>query len=156
VSEPSGRDADFYLRLLEITQQRAQSESRRWFFGEYAANSYEDFQSRYPEGGDERALFANVLNFFEAVGALVSRGLLNEDLYFDAPLGLEVVWPKVEPVLEGMQKALGDPAAYENVAWLGRRYSSWREQEWKPKSETKPPDKAPEKAEPHVRGFQHD
>ena len=153
--EPTARDAELYLRLLEISQGRSQSEARRWFFSEFAAESHKDLEARYPKGGSERAMVHMVLEFFEAAGVLVSRGLLHEDVFFDAPFGLDGAWPKVERLVASVQKETGDPAAWENVQWLGRRYQVWREKSWKPKSEMKPPEEAPEKPEPHVRGFQH-
>jgi hypothetical protein len=112
-----------------------------------------ELNEKHPRGSVERDQLANVLGFFESAGVLVSRGLLHEDVFFDAPFALEVLWPKVQTLIEEWQ-ATDDKAAWENVYWLGRRYEIWREQQWKPKLELAPPDRGPLEPEPHVRGFQ--
>jgi hypothetical protein len=85
---------------------------------------------------------------------LVSRGLLHEDLFFDAPFALGAIWPKLKPILEEWRAASKDPADLENFYWLGKRYEVWRDKRWKPKLETAPVDEEPNRVEPHVRGFQ--
>jgi hypothetical protein len=72
-----------------------QAEARAWFFEQFDVSSLADLNERYPRGSRERHLFVEFLGFYEGAGALVSRGLLHEDVYFDAPFALELVWPKV-------------------------------------------------------------
>ena len=142
---PTGEDAHIYLQLLEMTQQPHFIESRRWVAHELDVNSVKALDAKYPEGSAERGRVAGVLGFYESVGALVSRGLLHEDLFFDAPLGFEHVWSRTEALVLDWQKASGNAAVFENLAWLAQRYESWRETVWKPKAESNPPDKAPGK-----------
>ena len=58
---------------------------------------------------------------------LVSRGLLHEDVFFDAPFALELAWAKIGPILDQWQAAANDPGVWENVAWLGKRNEVWRQ-----------------------------
>lgn len=153
--EPTKEDAKLYLTLLEITQGRAHAEARRWVLSDFAAKSYDDLNAKYPPGSVERDHLTNVLGFFESAAVLVSRGLLHEDVFYDAPFAFETLWPKVKKLIEQWQKSSEDPAVWENVVWLGKRYELWKEQVWKPKLEAMPPEKAPEKVEPAIRGFQH-
>jgi hypothetical protein len=153
--EPTHDDAALFLKLLEITQLPTHSEARRWVLTEFSAGSHGELDSKYPSGSPERAHLTNVLGFFESAGVLVSRGLLHEDVFFDAPFAFDGLWPKIGPLLDDWQKQAGDPAIWENVAWLGLRYEQWRENRWRPKLEMAPPDKAPQRGEPTVRGFQH-
>ncbi|MFY9614948.1 MAG: hypothetical protein WAT58_06075 [Candidatus Dormiibacterota bacterium] len=153
--EPTGQDAILYVQLLNSTQTEAQVVARSWVFSKFKAKNYEDLDQQHPVGSSERAQLTTVMAFFESVGVLVSRGLLSEDVYFDGPLGFEYLWPLVKPLIPGWQKAGGSEATWENVQWLGQRYEVWLKESWKPKLEAIPPDKPPEKQEPHVRGFQH-
>ena len=74
---------------------------------------------------------------------LVSRGLLHEDVFFDAPFALELAWAKIGPILDQWQAAANDPGVWENVAWLGKRNEVWRQTKWRPKLEAIPPDRGP-------------
>jgi len=85
--EPSGQDAILYVQLLNATQGETQTEARRWVFGDFNAKNYEELNSSYAVGSLERTRLTTVMGFFESIGVLVSRGLLNEDVFFDAPLG---------------------------------------------------------------------
>lgn len=153
--EPNGQDAILYVQLLNATQGDTQTEARRWVFSDFNAKDYGELNSSYPVGSLERTRLLTVMAFFESVGVLVSRGLLNEDVFFDAPLGFEFLWPLVKPVIPGWREAGGDQAAWENIDWLGLRFEFWRKETWKSKLQEHPPDESPEKKEPTVRGFQH-
>lgn len=137
--DPNQEDAALYLRIWSLKDTAVQAEARSWFFESFAATSLDELNERYPRGSRERHLFAEFLGFYEGAGVLVSRGLLHEDVYFDAPFALELVWPKVSPIIEEMQERL-DPAAWENVAWLAKRYDAWRSTSWRAKLEALPPD----------------
>jgi hypothetical protein len=152
-AEPTKEDAGLYLELLAISQQPVQAEARRWVFSEFEARSFEELQSKYPSGTPERDRLVNVLMFYESAGVLISRGLLHEDVFFDAPFELEVLWPLVENLLEDWQKAKNEPAIFENVVWLAKRYEAWHDDHWKPKLEAVPPGRDRARAEPSIRGF---
>lgn len=97
-----------------------------------------------PAGEQGAHLLAEFLGFFESAGVLVSRGLLHEDVFFDAPFALELVWAKIGTILDEWQAAAGDPAVWENVAWLGKRNEVWLKTKWRPRLEAIPPDRGPE------------
>ena len=151
--EPTGHDADLYTRLLALTLEAHHSEERRFVLSEFAAESYEEFQHKYPPGSDGRQRLVNVLGFFEAAGVLVSRGLLHEDVFFDSPFGLDGVWAKTRVLMEQWQEAAGDPATWENAYWLGLRYDAWLKERTQTKLEMVPPDKGPLEKEQHVTVF---
>jgi len=108
----------------------------------FDASSLAELNERYPRGSRERHLFAEFLGFYEGAGVLVSRGLLHDDVYFDAPFALELVWPKVGSIIDEMREQL-DPAAWENVAWLAKRYEAWSKTKWQSKLEATPAERGP-------------
>ena len=142
---PTSEDAHIYLQLLEMTQQPHFVEARRWVAHHLDADTLAALDGTHPVGSEERSRVASVLGFYESAGALVSRGLLHEDLFFDAPLGFEPVWSNVEPLVLDWQKAAGSEAVFENLVWLARRFESWRESTWRPKSKAIPTDQPPTK-----------
>jgi hypothetical protein len=107
--QPNQQDAALYQRCFSLFQSGVAAEARAWFFEHFEATSYEDLQARYPAGSKERHLLAEFLGFYESSGVLVSRGLLHEDVFFDAPFALELVWARIGPIIEQWQMAAGDP-----------------------------------------------
>jgi len=141
--EPNQQDAALYQRCFSQFQSGVAAEARAWFFEHFDATTYANMQSRYPPGSRERHLLAEFLGFYESNGVLVSRGLLHEDVFFDAPFALDLVWGRVGPIIEEWQEATGEPGIWENVAWLGKRYKVWYETHWRPKVEAIPPEEGP-------------
>jgi hypothetical protein len=140
---PNSEDARIYLQLLEISQQPRLAEAIDWMVADFDASSHKEMNQRFPPGSAERSRISSVLGFYEAAGVVVSRGLLHEDVFFDAPFRFEVIWPRVEALIADWQKTAKDPAVYENLVWLARRYESWHESSWRPKSEAIPTDRPP-------------
>ncbi|MEA2647338.1 MAG: hypothetical protein QOE92_2421 [Chloroflexota bacterium] len=153
--EPTKADADLYLKLFQLTQDGQFTQALGWVLGEFKVKGYADMRAKYPIGGDDHGHLMKVMGFYESVGVLVSRSLLHEDVFYDAPLGFETVWPKIKPLLQEWRAEAKSEAAWENLNWLGMRMDVWQAEVWKPKLEVFPPDKPPEKPEPNIRGFQH-
>ena len=122
---PTSEDAHIYLQLLDMVQQPQLAAASDWVVFEFEAASHRELEQKYPRGSSERTRLVTVLGFYESVGALVSRGLLHEDLFFDVPFRFELVWPRVDALILDWQKTSGDPAVWENVVWLARRHESW-------------------------------
>ena len=139
---PNQEDAALYLRLDALKDTPIQAEAREWFFEHFNASTFAELQERYPRGSHERHLLSEFLGFFEGAGVLVSRGLLHEDVFFDAPFAFELVWDRIGPILDDWQAVAG-AAAWENVAWLGKRYAAWSRTTWRSKLELVPPDLGP-------------
>lgn len=129
---PTKEDVQILLQLVGLGQTEFQRDASRWLFSEFSAEDYDEFIKKYPRGSLENQRVTSILGFFETAGVLVSRGLLNEDLFFDLSFGLQPVWEKIAPIIPGWQKAAG-PALWENVVWLANRYDTWSKTVWKPK-----------------------
>ncbi len=133
MAKPTRGDAELMIRLLGLLQSADQVEARRWFFKEFKAKDFAEFDKSYPQNSEERRKVSSVLGFFETVGVFVSRGLLNEDLFFDLSFGIEPVYRKVARIIPGWQKQAKSPALWENVQWLAERAEIWSKTVWKPK-----------------------
>lgn len=138
VKRPTIKDAELLLRLNQTFNTPQMVESGNWFMKEFSAKDYQEFKSKYPVGSKEWAHVGDVLSSFETAGVLISHGLLNENLYFDAS-GIEFVWDKVAHIIPEWQKEAG-AALWENAVWLAERQKKWKKNVWKPnlKWKTKP------------------
>ncbi|MCX5974752.1 MAG: DUF4760 domain-containing protein [Coprothermobacterota bacterium] len=117
---------DSYL-LMELTKLRSSDkvdEAFSWFSYQFLAKDYLEFREQCPRGSPERRKFSTVCNFFELCGALVYRGDLSEDLFFEMGFGLDRAWQKMKGLIVGF-RADTDPRMYENFEWLYRRSLEW-------------------------------
>ena len=135
MKKPTQEDAKLLLMLNQSLNTPSQRDAGMWFMKEFSAKDYADFQAKYPVGSKEWGYVGDVLSFFETAGVLVSHGLLNENLFFDAS-GIEFVWKKVEHIIPAWQKA-DDPAIWENAVWLAKRQRYWKKNVWKPNQKWK-------------------
>ena len=130
MKKPTKEDAEILLRLFEVFSTPQQFESGMWFMKEFSAKDYQEFKSKYPPSSPEYSHVTDVLSAIETAGALVSHGLLNEDLYFDTS-GIEFLWQKVRHIIPDWQKDT-TPALWENAVWLAERQKLWKKKVWKP------------------------
>jgi hypothetical protein len=124
------KDAEIFLKLQDTLDTPQMREAFLWFEKEFSAKDYEEFKSKYPMGSEGHMHLSHVLGSLEIPAVLISQGLLNENLYFDAS-GIEFIWPKVEHIIPELQKEAG-PALWENAVWLAARQKQWKKDVWKP------------------------
>ena len=122
----NGRDAELILKLTEMRMWDKIDDAFIWMYTQYKASSYEEFKEKYPRGTKERKYFSTVCNFFELCAVLVLRGYLNEDLFFDLGFGLDIIWKKVKPMMDGFRKETS-MRMYENFELLYKRHEEWLE-----------------------------
>lgn len=136
MKKPTKDDAKIFLKLMESFRDSQAQEAMRWFMRDLGVMEYAEFKQKYPHDSDGMRHVGRILGEFETAGVLVSHGILNENLYFDAS-GIGFVWPKLEKIVAGMQKEMG-PALWENAAWLASRQKQWAKEVWKPGLAWKP------------------
>jgi hypothetical protein len=127
MSQPTQRDVDILLRLWEMHNTPEMQAARMWVFTEFRAADYSEFKRKYPPGSLEWRRLTSVYGMYELYGVLIARDLLNEDLFFDLFGGINLLWEKLAPLLEGMRQEI-DPYLYENFKLLYQRVRDWRAQ----------------------------
>ena len=90
---------------------------------------YADYVKRYSINAEVKAAFMSVGVFFEGIGVLVKRKLVNMDLVDDL-LSSDIVstWEKMKPVAEGERKKFGRPQIWE---WWEYLYNELQKRERK-------------------------
>jgi hypothetical protein len=133
--EPSSRaakkasigDAELMLKVAELYNTGYDFEAKEWFWGEFKEKSFEEFESKYPQGGKGYQFFERFTSRFELEGILIEYGFLNEDLYYDRYGSVEPEWEKSRPVVYGLRKEWGEPRYRENFELLAMRGGKWAE-----------------------------
>jgi hypothetical protein len=121
-NEDESKKLNVILDLYKIFDSRR--DSRIWFLDELESNSYEEYHQKYMGLFTEKSHFMTVCSFFELSGALVSRGLVDTDLYFEI-FNPCPFWEKAKPIVDGMRQKR--PHAYENFESLSLKRGLWAE-----------------------------
>jgi hypothetical protein len=98
--------------------------ARLWFLDGLDAADYDEYKEKYSGASMEQCHFVAVCGFFELSGALVNRGLIDQDLYFEI-FNPTPFWKKAKPIVEGMRSKR--PHIYENFESLNSERLSWKE-----------------------------
>jgi len=126
MSKPSAADAELVLRLYEIRRDPELRKARQWMLSEFKATSWEEVGSQYLSGSEPDRWFRMVTSYWEMVAAMVVRGALNQELYFDSTGEHVVVWNKVKAIVPGAREKIR-PTYLWNLEQLVRRHLAWRE-----------------------------
>lgn len=118
-------DAELLLRLYELRREEKLRRAREWFMREFRADSYEDYNKRYPFGSEENAYARMVNGYWEMAASIVNRGLINEELFFENTAEFYFIWTKVKHLVPGVREASKNPHQYENFQKLAERYEKW-------------------------------
>lgn len=83
MSKPTHADAELLLRLYEIRREPELRRARAWFLTEFKPGGWAEIKARYLSHSDEDRHFRMTTSYWEMVGTLVNRGVLNAELFFD-------------------------------------------------------------------------
>jgi len=122
MASPDKANVDVLLQLYQIYDRNRAG--LLWFLHDFTATDYAEYKARYAGTSKERTYFTSVCGFFELSGVLVSRKLLNPDLFFDV-FNPSPYWERAKPVVEGMRE--GRPHIYENFERLAEQRTRWAE-----------------------------
>ena len=102
---------------------------------------FEDYQDYLKKYGDNREVFvkiASILNWYDGIGVLLRKGLLDEALVFDMMGGSILYhWYKYRDVVEGMViDGDNNPSFWSGLRYVGNRMEELmdeKESGWRPK-----------------------
>lgn len=83
MSKPTHADAELLLHLYEIRREPELRRARAWFLTEFKPAGWAEIKARYLSHSDEDRHFRMTTSYWELVGTLVNRGVLDAELFFD-------------------------------------------------------------------------
>ncbi len=95
--KPTTADAQLLLQLYEMRREPELRRARKWFLTEFRAQTWSEIKERYLTHTDEDRWFRQTISYWEMVGSLVNRGVLNAELFFDHTGEDIVTWERVKP-----------------------------------------------------------
>jgi len=140
--KPNASDAQLILQLYNLRREPVMRVARKFMTAEFWPQNYEEFKSVLTAYGTEpNAWFRQVLTYWNMVAAMVLRGTLNEQLFFDCNGEPYFLWAKfgeyipqarkdqVDPeFLSHLEKLTSKPAAKKRIKGLQERIAARRAQ----------------------------
>ena len=99
MAKPTHADAELLLHLYEIRREPELRRARAWLLTEFKSTTWAEVKSRYLSHVDEDRWFRMATGYWEMVGALVNRGTLNAELFFDHTGEDIATWDRVKGVI---------------------------------------------------------
>ena len=122
---PSAQDASTLLSLMQIFFSEPISKARMFWRTELKEGmSLSDFEARFPRGSEGYEHFIDLASFWETVGSLMQKGLVNEDLAFDTFLDAPP-WNKAARIFQERRERDKEPLEGVNFEWVAGRAAAW-------------------------------
>jgi hypothetical protein len=113
MAEATKEDAQLVVQLATLGTQMAHPRARGWIWSDKFSSDPGEFFEKYPPGSDEFDYVGGVSAWYETVGTLWKRGLLNEELVFDW-LYVAGIWNRLKPILLAMREESKTDRLWEN------------------------------------------
>jgi hypothetical protein len=111
--KPTHADAELLLRLYEIRREPELRRARQWFLTKFQASDWMEIKLRYLTHSDEDRYFRMTTSYWEMVGTLVNRGVLQAELYFDHTGEDIVAWERCKPWIAGARADIRPTYLYQ-------------------------------------------
>lgn len=130
MAKPTHQDTQTLLRVMEVYLSEPLREARRFWRTIPDGLSLEEFSSKYPRESGEFEHIDTIMIFWETVGSLLKRGIINPELAFDTFLDAPP-WKKVERVFKEIREKMNDPLEGENLELAYKLSQEWKKKNFK-------------------------
>ena len=127
MAEVTHEQVNLMLRLYEMRRESVMREARSWFLANFHPRSAEDVMKICPPGSKENAYLRQVASYWEMAANIVSRGLIDEEFFFENSGEQWVVWEALRPIATEWRTAFKNPHAWEKLEQHCKRLEAWRE-----------------------------
>jgi hypothetical protein len=125
---PTAADAQIVLQLYELRREAEMRKARTWWASAFWPQSADDIMKVANNfEAQQNAWYRQVIGYWDMAAALVLRGALNEDLFFDTGAEMWFTLAKVYPALQEFREKSGSPQAFSRVEQLATRTEAGKE-----------------------------
>lgn len=117
--------AQLLLQIYDLRREERLRAARAWLLPNFAARSMKEFMELYPPGTDHNAYFRQVSTYWDMVAAIVNRGMIDEDLFFETTSEAMLTWLRVREVALEMRAARKNPLYLRNLEALAEKQEKW-------------------------------
>jgi len=104
--KPTHADAQLLLHLYELRRDPQLRKARAWVLTEFNATTWGEIGPSYLKFSDADQYLRMTLAYWEMVAALVNRGVLHPELFFDHTGEDIVTWERVKPWVAEARQAI--------------------------------------------------
>ncbi len=127
-TKATAEDAHLVMELSKMMMTEPSIKAWNWFFKEFVPKKitdYVEYRRQYPIGSDGANAIAIIESYFQLSSVLIQHGLLNEDLFFDASVPVNLFWEEMKPIIYGERAEFKEPRLCENFELLYERHKKW-------------------------------
>jgi hypothetical protein len=124
MSEVTHQQAQLLLRLYDLRREPRLRQARQWFFQHFHCRTLAE---RAQLGAEDDASLRMVVSYWEMVAALVNRGLIDDELFFETTSEFWLVWERLKPLAEEVRQVYGNPLLWTHLQRLAECYEAWLE-----------------------------
>jgi hypothetical protein len=142
MARAKAEDAELILKMYDLRREPVMRAARKYVVSEFWPQNYDEFKAVITGYGTEpNAWFRQVLTYWNMVAAMVLRGAVNEQLFFETNTEPYFLWAKfgeyitqvrkeqIDPVfLSHLEKLTSKPAAKKRIKALQERLAARRAQ----------------------------
>ena len=118
-------NAQLLLQIYDLRREARLRRARDWMMENFWAENMAEFTAICPPGSDENAFYRQVTTYWEMVAAIVNRGMLDEDLFFESTTEALLVWLRVKNVTLEFRNARKNPLILRNLETLAEKHEKW-------------------------------
>jgi hypothetical protein len=125
--KPTAEDAKIIMRLYDLRREPEMRKARAWYAGWWPRSTDDVLKVLQAAGAPENAWFRQVNGYWDMVASFVTRGVLNEDLFFDCSGEMWFVFAKLQPFLKEVRQKANIPQGFTRIEKLVSRTKDGRE-----------------------------
>ncbi len=115
------------MRLYDLRREPEMRKARTWYAGWWPRSADDVLKVMQAAGAPENAWFRQVNGYWDMVASFVTRGVLNEDLFFDCSGEMWFVFAKLQPFLTEVRQKANIPQGFTRIEKLASRTKDGRE-----------------------------
>jgi hypothetical protein len=122
------QDAELILHFYELRREARFREARAFMAGRFKAKTLQEMNELCPPGSEEHAFFRQVTSYWDMIGAIVKRHLVDKELFFETNGEITVVWERVRPLLPALREAYANPRFLSNLEQIATEREAYVEE----------------------------
>jgi hypothetical protein len=127
MAQVTHEQVNLLLRLYELRRETRMRQARAWFSNQFEANTPQELISKYPGGSEESASLRMVISYWDMAAGIVSRGLVDEEMFFENSTEGWMVWERVKAIVPAQREAMKNPTYLLHLENFANRFEAWRE-----------------------------
>lgn len=127
MAQQTQEHADLLLKLYQLRREPRLLKARSWFVPNFNAKSLKERRQKYPRGSKAYARMRMVISYWEMAAAMVNRGLIDPDLFFESGQEQEawIVWERIRELAPTVRAEYKNPFVWGQLEALAKRIEQW-------------------------------